>query len=234
MDLLSRGSMVSRHGLVLLLLLLIGCVYADSDDQVFLEINDHKMTTLSNMSNGSGRNEQICTLCEDFASQTLSYLQDHETQTAVISGLHQVCSKLFSLKHQCLTMVDYYVPLFFANVALIQPEEFCQKVNLCEMMASLRLPNRDGPCTICHNLVVEFLTKLKDPDLQLEIIEVLLKACGKVEDHVQECKKLVFHYGPLVMFELEKFLETTDICAAIHVCKASQGAAVAATLLADA
>ncbi|KAM0953759.1 putative saposin-like type B, region 1, saposin B type, region 2 [Dioscorea sansibarensis] len=225
--------MASRHGILLLFLFLIGCVHAVSGNLGILEINDHKMTTLSKM-NGSGRNGQICTLCEDFASQTLSYLNDNETQTMIINGLHRVCSKLYSLKHQCLELVDYYVPMFFVMVSQIQPKEFCEKFKLCEILTSFRLPNRDGPCKICHNLVVEVLTKLRDPDLQLEIIEMLLKACTKMDNYAQECKKIVFHYGPLILFDIEKYLETTDICAAIHVCNVNQEAGACATLLADA
>ncbi|XP_039129112.1 prosaposin-like [Dioscorea cayenensis subsp. rotundata] len=169
------------------------------------------MTTLSKL-NGSGRNGQICTLCEDFASQTLSYLSDNETQIMIINGLHHVCSKLYSLKHQCLELVDYYVPMFFVMVSQIQPKEFCEEVKLCEIMTSLRLPNHDGPCKICHNLVVEVLTKLTDPDIQLEIIEVLLKACSKMDNYAQECKKIAFHYGPLILFDIEISGDNGRLC----------------------
>lgn len=36
-----------------------------------------------------------------------------------------------------------------------------------------------------------------------------------------QCKKLVFAYGPVILVRAEKFLESTDICTALHACKAT-------------
>lgn len=36
-----------------------------------------------------------------------------------------------------------------------------------------------------------------------------------------QCKRLVFEYGPMILINAEKFLETTDICTALHACKAN-------------
>lgn len=33
-----------------------------------------------------------------------------------------------------------------------------------------------------------------------------------------QCKRLVLDFGPLIFANAEKFLETTDICTALHVC----------------
>ena len=37
---------------------------------------------------------------------------------------------------------------------------------------------------------------------------------------IEQCKKLVFEYGPLILANSEKILEQTDICKAIHACPA--------------
>lgn len=39
---------------------------------------------------------------------------------------------------------------------------------------------------------------------------------------LKQCKKLVLHYGPLILVNGEKFLENTDVCSAIHACKTNQ------------
>lgn len=36
-----------------------------------------------------------------------------------------------------------------------------------------------------------------------------------------QCKRMVFEYGPLVLANAEKFLETTDICTTLHACNSS-------------
>lgn len=46
------------------------------------------------------RNEKLCTLCKEFASQALYYLGENETQTQVTDILHKACSKLHSLEQQ--------------------------------------------------------------------------------------------------------------------------------------
>lgn len=164
------------------------------------------------------RNEQLCTLCEEYSALATSYLNANKTQNEIIETLHQACSKLHSYEQQCVILVDYYAQLFFREVGRIQPEEFCRKVNLCERI-SLSLPKKDDSCTICRQIVLEILAKLKDPDSELEIIQMLLQECNKMERYAQECKRLVFRYGPLILANGEKFLESTDVCAAIHACK---------------
>lgn len=37
-----------------------------------------------------------------------------------------------------------------------------------------------------------------------------------------QCKRLVFQYGPIILANAEKFLESTDICAAAHVCRSGR------------
>ncbi|OIC44760.1 hypothetical protein A7L55_21050 [Acinetobacter baumannii] len=48
---------------------------------------------------------------------------------------------------------------------------------------------------------------------------MLLDGCKRVAGHEQECKKLVFEYGPLILTNLEKYLDSNDICSKIHVCE---------------
>ncbi|KAK9290780.1 hypothetical protein L1049_008958 [Liquidambar formosana] len=168
-----------------------------------------------------GRNENVCTLCEEFTAQAVDYLSENKTQTEIIGLLHTSCSKLRSFKQQCITLVDYYAPLFFLEMSTIQPEDFCRKVNLCEKTTTTSPALYEDSCGFCHKAVAEFLVKLEDPDTQLEIIELLLKACDAMENYVKKCKRMVFEYGPLILANAEKFLETTDICTTFHACNSS-------------
>uniref|UniRef100_A0A2P2JI44 Pulmonary surfactant-associated protein B n=1 Tax=Rhizophora mucronata TaxID=61149 RepID=A0A2P2JI44_RHIMU len=163
-------------------------------------------------------NNRVCTLCEEFAAEAIGYLGENKTQTEIINILHTSCSQIPSFKEQCITLVDYYAPLFFVEVSSIQPEDFCRKVNLCQQKVIRLSEIQEDSCGICQHAVSEVLIKLKDPDTQLEIIEVLLKGCNSMNNYAQKCKKLVFEYGPLILVNAEQFLEKTDICTMLHAC----------------
>lgn len=73
----------------------------------------------------------------------------------------------YFLVEQCITLVDYYAPLFFLEVSSVQPVEFCRKVNLCQQVAMISSQLREDSCGLCHRAVSEVLVKLKDPDTQV-------------------------------------------------------------------
>lgn len=75
---------------------------------------------------------------------------------------------------QCITLVDYYAPLFFLEVSSLQPSEFCQKVNLCQQVALFSSQLREDSCGLCHRAVSEVLVKLKDPDTQVRMCTIHL------------------------------------------------------------
>lgn len=163
----------------------------------------------------------LCALCEEYTSKAIDYLNENKTQEEVIDILHNTCHQLASFKQKCITLVDYYAPLFFLEIATIQPGEFCHKVNLCQQVAHISLQVQEDSCGFCKDTVLVLLAKLKDSDTKLEIIETLLKVCNSVDKYATKCKRIVFEYGPLVFDNAEKILEKTDICTAIHACKSS-------------
>ncbi|KAK6255578.1 hypothetical protein SCA6_016883 [Theobroma cacao] len=173
------------------------------------------------------RNDNVCTLCEEFANEAIDYLSQNKTQTEIVEMLHKSCSRVPSFKQQCITLVDYYVPLFFMEVSSIRPEDFCQKVNLCQKVALISSQIREDSCGMCHRAIAEVLIKLKDPDTQLDIIELLLKGCDSMQNYVKKCKRIVFEYGPLILTNAEQFLETTDVCTILHACNGAKQASVA-------
>lgn len=48
------------------------------------------------------KKEDLCSLCEEFASEALDYLTLNETQEDIITILHKSCSKIPSFKQQVL------------------------------------------------------------------------------------------------------------------------------------
>ncbi|KAI8559443.1 hypothetical protein RHMOL_Rhmol04G0174100 [Rhododendron molle] len=167
-----------------------------------------------------GGNENVCTMCEESAAEAIKYLMENKTQLEIIDVLHKTCSQLGPLEQQCITLVDYYVPFLFQEIGSVQPGEFCQTVKLCESRVVTSVPLSEDKCEICEYAVEEVLLKLKDPDTQLDILELLLKACDAVESYVKKCKTMVLEYGPLILSNAEEFLETVDICTVIHACDA--------------
>ncbi|KAI3473103.1 hypothetical protein Pfo_030395 [Paulownia fortunei] len=164
------------------------------------------------------KNEKLCTLCGEFAAEALNYLSENKTQTEIINILHKSCSKIPSFKQQCIVLVDYYAPLFFLEVSSIQAEDFCRKVDLCEEGVSTSQHLSKDKCDVCHNVVTEALLKLKDPDTELEIVELLLKGCDSIGKNIKKCKRLVFEYAPIILVNAEQFLETNDVCTILHAC----------------
>ncbi|CAM0152210.1 unnamed protein product [Urochloa decumbens] len=171
------------------------------------------------VSHGSG--SPLCSPCENFANEAVSYLNQKQTQDKIIAFLHDACSQTFSLEQKCAELMDSYAALLFAKITEIKPEEFCAHYGLCRNNDLLSVKS-ESTCVFCHHLVDEVMSKLKDPDAEFEIIQILLKECNKVEGHVQQCKRLVLQYIPLILVNGEKFLEKNDLCALVQACPASQ------------
>ncbi|KAE8726701.1 Detected protein of confused Function [Hibiscus syriacus] len=121
------------------------------------------------------RKDNVCTFCEEYATEAIDFLSRNKTQTKIVELLHNSCSHIPSFEQQCITLVDYYVPLFFMEISSIQPGDVCQKVNLCQKVAHISSQIRENSCGVCHHAVSEVLTKLKDPDTQWE--GEMLKYC---------------------------------------------------------
>lgn len=221
---ISPGEMGLQLKSSILIILAWSFIYASAEiskAQDFTNVGANYEADISEVriSTISGQDPRLCTLCEEFTAQALDYLNQNKTQDEIVDVLHQTCSRLHSFKQQCVLLVDYYAPLFFLEIGKIKPENFCKKVDLCERVANYLSVMSDESCTLCQQVLTEILGKLKDPETQLQVIEILLKACNRAENFAQQCKKLVFEYGPVILINAEKFLEKKDLCAALHLCK---------------
>lgn len=216
--------MVSKVEVFLLSLMIIGW-------SSYVEAKETEHIDMIVSSAVTARNKNLCQLCQDFSTRAINYLKENETQTEIISTLHQVCSLMHSSK-QCILLVDYYSSILSAEFAKLEPMQLCDKIKLCEKAEMVHLEKNDDPCTICHNVVDEILTKLDDPDAQLEIIQSLLKGCNRIENFSHQCKKLVLEYAPIILVNAYKFFEKTDVCTAIHACKTHKEADIGPEFLA--
>jgi saposin len=167
--------------------------------------------------------KKTCGLCEDFANDALSYLESNATQTKLVEALHLACSRLEGFKRQCDILVDVYAPDFIEHVSDLTPEEVCEITRLC---TSSRKPavgsgvasNTD--CTFCQFVVLELKLKLRDPVTQEKLLEVLLNGCGKVQNHVDECRMIVIQYAPFILANLDNILDADALCSRIGACPA--------------
>ncbi|KAI4331625.1 hypothetical protein MLD38_029797 [Melastoma candidum] len=163
------------------------------------------------------KNENTCTLCEEFTRDTLRYFRSTKTQTMILNVLHKSCAQALSLKKQCITLVDHYAHVFFKKLSSVKPRDFCQKVDFCHKKPRLSLQVKEEKCDLCHQVVSRMFEKVKNPDTQ-----ILLKACNSMEGHAKKCKRIVFEYGPLILANAELFLETGDVCMTMHACGSSK------------
>lgn len=219
--------MAFRAGL--LLFLVLGASWAcdardptksvSSDDSV-LQMKLQEFDSLVKASEEVSAEKNLCTLCEEFATEVLDFLEDNSTQTAVIDILYKTCSELPSVEEECTSLANYYVPLIFTEISSVKPKLFCQYVDLC-VDGVITTPEKSDKCTVCQQAMAEILAKMKDPDTELEIIELLLKACNSASGrkNVQKCKRLVFKFGPLILESAPQLLEKLNLCKAIHACK---------------
>ncbi|TVU27374.1 hypothetical protein EJB05_29979 [Eragrostis curvula] len=154
----------------------------------------------------------VCSACEEFTNKAISYLSEKQTQDKIVEIIHDACSHTFSLEQKCVELMDSYATLLFAKINEIRPEEFCKQYGLCRNIALFSGVTSDSTCVFCHHVLDKVMSKLKDPDAEFEIIQILIKECNKIEGHVQQCKRLVLQYIPLILVNGEKFLEKNDVC----------------------
>lgn len=59
------------------------------------------------------RNDNVCTLCEEFATDAINFLLQNQTQTEIIDILHKSCSRIPSFQQQVSWLIDFI--LFFGH-----------------------------------------------------------------------------------------------------------------------
>ncbi|KAJ6806430.1 proactivator polypeptide-like 1 [Iris pallida] len=106
-----------REGSIFLIVLTTSLVYTDARISVVSDTIEQRVTGSKNKIQAAvGRNQQLCTLCEEYTALAAGYLRANKTETEIIDTLHKTCSRLHSYEQQCLVLVDYYAPLFLRRL----------------------------------------------------------------------------------------------------------------------
>lgn len=53
---------------------------------------------------------------------------------------------------------------------MVKPEELCESAHLCPKGSATRSSTRGDACGLCHHVLVEVLTMLKDPNTKVTAI----------------------------------------------------------------
>ena len=113
-------------------------------------------------------------------------------QHTEFSSFSIIC--FFCIK-QCVALVDFYAPLFFSEVATIQPGEFCHKVNLCQNIAYIGLKVQDDSCEFCQDTVSTLLEKLKESDTKVNVVTIII-SCFCYSNEVLHCEVKFYFICP--------------------------------------
>jgi saposin len=165
---------------------------------------------------------KTCALCQDFATDALSYLERNATKAKIIGALHLACSRLDEISKQCDLLVDIYAPDLMAHLDDLTPEELCEITHLCQPTKTAIRAVKRNDCAICQFVVLELKIKLKDPVTQAKILDVLLNGCSRVQNHVDECKMIVTQYAPFILANLDNILDADALCSRIGACLQSR------------
>ncbi|KAG0585455.1 hypothetical protein M758_2G012100 [Ceratodon purpureus] len=159
-----------------------------------------------------------CMVCQDLATDALTYLENNKTRVEIVIALHLACAQLKELSKQCDLLVDMYTPRMMEQLENITPQEFCQMTKMCKPPKRVLASN---DCATCQFVILELKIKLQDPQTQEKVLDVLMNGCNRVVNHVDECKALVVQYGPFVLANLDKILDSQAVCCKAGFCKSS-------------
>eukprot|EP00250_Pteridium_aquilinum_P017264 c23537_g1_i3 orf=305-1366(-) len=157
---------------------------------------------------------RACKMCMEYATEALSYAQDSKTEEEIMNALHSQCAKLGDFSSRCDMLVDTYGPIYISKLDSTTPEQVCQKVGICSA-PSIKDPSN---CATCEFAVYQLKAKLRNPAVQDKMLEMLLDHCTKVPAHVDQCKELVTQYGPLILANIDTYVDPKTICTEIHAC----------------
>nr|GMC93820.1 prosaposin-like [Ipomoea batatas] len=202
------GGMDRRLCFVLLALAISWCCNAKD-----LAAADLKRESLEKQVQVSG-NGDLCSQCKELVAT----YSDEQKQKQLTAQLHGYCYLVSPSPQQCINQVDQSLSSIFEVISSSTPESFCNPFFFCKEGASISQYASNSSCDLCHRAVTEAIQQLKNPDTQVEVLQLLLKACDSAKNISTKCKKLVFEYAPLIMVNAEQFPGTNDICTLLHVC----------------
>ncbi|KAK8878604.1 hypothetical protein M9Y10_005384 [Tritrichomonas musculus] len=176
-----------------------------------------------------------CQICKNFVEQLEAYLVDPNFLGSLDYFLDQVCG-LIKVEYQplCTTLVDYLIQWIMESLdETLDGLNICAKIQLCpdENVTALQRPKivrrphinknivGNDSCTICTITINYVDSKMKDKEVQEEIIAGLDGFCDTLSPlYVHVCRLIASIYVPLVMKLVDDGLETLDICNKLGFC----------------
>ncbi|XP_031093445.1 uncharacterized protein LOC115998111 [Ipomoea triloba] len=192
---------MDRRLCFVVLLLAISCCCCSAKDLAAIHLKTESLEKQVQVS----ANEYLCLLCKG----VVTILSDEETQREIISAINAVCFNFFP-SQECNDEVDQLSNIF-KIIDSYTPESLCQEIELCEKVVSISQYASNSSCDLCHRTVMEATE-------QVEVRQLLLKACDSATNFSTKCKKLVFKYAPLILVKAEQLAKTNDICSLLHLC----------------
>ncbi|ONK76711.1 uncharacterized protein A4U43_C03F31330 [Asparagus officinalis] len=81
-----------------------------------------------------------------------------------------------------------------------------------------KLRDNEKVCSVCKKAVRELISRLKQPKMRSKIVEALLDYCEEADEDEDECKRMIYRYGPVILHKLEKF-KASEMCSMIGMCE---------------
>lgn len=188
-------------------------------------------TKLSDESKKSGF---FCDTCLDVSSEVTKILSDSDLSDKIEVFFAQLCQILPSdMESKCVDTAESYIEEIISYLQdLFEEENLCYDTGLCTENAEISqithaskiqpllmpLESDTNVCTVCLNATDAFINALDDPEMKIKVIKILFKACQQVENHVQQCQKLVFEYAPIFLSRIEKYMKNGELCTLLQLC----------------
>nr|GMC99732.1 prosaposin-like [Ipomoea batatas] len=171
---------------VVLVLLAISCCCTAKDLAAA-----HLMRDVSEKQVQLSGDEDQCSECKEF----IVIYSDKQKQAELIDDCHNYCFQILAFCKQCIAMRDIVLSAFFKTISSSTPETLCQWYGKCERLVPISEYASNSSCDLCHRAVMEAIHHLKNSDTQVEVLQLLLKACDSAKNFSTKCKKLVFKYA---------------------------------------
>ncbi|KAK3925790.1 Prosaposin [Frankliniella fusca] len=168
-----------------------------------------------------------CVICEFAMSRIDSMLKNNASEAEIKEVVHKVCSYMpKTVVPQCNKFVDEYADLVITLLAQeLDPKVVCTELKLCKpnlvrndrvalSLFQQHTKKNIQECAICEGVIQALDTYLQDPNVEEEIDDLLIRACGVLPaKQYSKCRNFIKIPG-----------ETHLICEKMGVCVRSTGA----------
>ncbi|GLV43603.1 Saposin-related [Carabus blaptoides fortunei] len=177
--------------------------------------------------------DSVCQICVKMVTQARDQLQSNETQEELKEVFEGSC-KLIPLKvisGECCKMVDEFIPELVETLASqMNPQVVCSVAGLCnnaridKLLADHETLNPTAvavpdKCDGCHTVVGKLQNKF-DMMTRDQVLQGILKVCGRMSSLSDACTNIVITYFNDIYSHLQENLNPDEVCLMAGVCSA--------------